>query len=118
MEEKRRFKRILFSTGAVITGTNFNCKASLLDLSLKGSLVLIPEKETLNLHDAVTITITLPSTDIQLSFKAVVAHCNGKKVGLKFTNAEIDSISHLKRLMELNTGNAEEIGEEMSNWLQ
>jgi len=118
MEDKRHFKRIAFTADIDVEYNGKNYTAELLDLSLKGILIKPEEKMPVQNNDLVLIKITLPMTDIILSFKSELVHRYNNNLGLKFICVDIDTITHLKRLMELNTGDAEKISEEMSAWLQ
>jgi hypothetical protein len=44
-------------------------------------------------------------------------HVNADRVGLKCHNIDIDSVTHLKRMIELNVGNADMLQRELGNLL-
>ena len=68
----------------------------------------------LELGNRGVITIYLSDTDIALTFSGEVAHVSGNRSGMKFLHEDIDSMTHLRRLLELNLGSDETITRELS----
>ncbi|GAB2180206.1 PilZ domain-containing protein [Denitratisoma sp. agr-D3] len=77
--------------------------AHLLDLSLKGALVEVAEDFPLKAGDHGELHLTL-SPETAIHMKVSVAHVEGRHVGLHCDNIDLDSITHLRRLVELNSG--------------
>ncbi|ADV87510.1 hypothetical protein VVMO6_02488 [Vibrio vulnificus MO6-24/O] len=50
------------------------------------------------------VDFTLSDSDIDISLEADVVGFDQQTIRLKITHIDIDSISHLKRLVELNVG--------------
>ncbi|PCI23099.1 MAG: hypothetical protein COB62_00490 [Piscirickettsiaceae bacterium] len=105
MNEKRLFQRIFYDANTVIKLANtapYTC--NLLDISLKGCLVDGPSN--LNIADTVGLSIGL-DTDFVIKADAQVIFINEKShIGFHFTNIDLDSITYLRRLVELNIGNS------------
>jgi len=106
MNEKRRFNRIFHDANTRLTdkkGTEQACK--LLDISLNGCLILLPQtgspyqaKETLNLNILLADEINIKAT------AHVVFIRDNEQLGVQFDEIDIDSITTLRRLVELNMG--------------
>ncbi|MBQ0724337.1 MAG: PilZ domain-containing protein [Cycloclasticus sp.] len=105
-KDKRRFQRIFHdATGRLINTNNRTIPCEVLDISLKGCLLSIKEtgqihstKERLELHISLTETLSI---DVLAS---VVYIADNHQVGLEFDDIDIDSVTELRRLVELNIG--------------
>lgn len=105
-EDRRRFHRILFDADAAVTcdDQRFDCK--IIDLSLKGAHIQLSDPRQISLGSTCELTINL-SEQTNIGMQATISHINGEKLGLQCRNIDIDSISNLRRLMELNLGNSD-----------
>ncbi|WP_429884557.1 PilZ domain-containing protein [Geoalkalibacter halelectricus] len=113
MEEKRRFGRIPFGASVTLDIAGQIQEAKLLDLSLKGAKVnLAGQDPELNTLCRLCLTLT---ADLSLNFRARVVHKENGHIGLKFIESDPESFSHLLRLMELNSGDGDQIEREMQH---
>lgn len=106
MNEKRRFNRIFHDANTCVTnkkGTEQDCK--LLDISLNGCLILLPQTNSpYQSKEALNVNILLAD---EVSIKAnahVVFIRDNEQLGVQFDEIDIDSITTLRRLVELNMG--------------
>ncbi len=118
MAERRNFQRIPFTTDAEILCNNKKYKGQLLDISLKGALILGTGHVPLELGNRCDLTIYLMETEIVLNFEADLVHCKGNKLGFKFVSEDTETAMHLLRLLELNIGSSDEIEKEIAFWLK
>lgn len=104
--EKRRFHRIFYNTPArlSIDETSYNCKV--VDLSLKGCLLRFDEPWQGNLEKIYLLTFNL-SDEYVISMALSVSHIINDTVGFRCEHIDIDSITHLRRLVELNLGESD-----------
>jgi hypothetical protein len=101
--KRRYFWRAAFHGVARLITPEGEFRAQLLDISLKGALLetLQPwpgqrgAKCQLFLHLA---------DEAQITMWCTAMHVDGAKVGLRCDNIDLDSITHLRRLVELNVG--------------
>jgi hypothetical protein len=119
--ERRVFHRILFDRDANITigGTAFPCK--IIDLSLKGALVSIADSAVEQasgqanlLGQQGVLSFALGDSDINIEMTVEIAHQEPDAIGMLCKHIDLDSISHLKRLIELNTGDDQILNRELS----
>lgn len=104
-EEQRRFTRIPFDADAVLSGAGREWRCELIDLSLKGALIREPDGWTGAAGEHYRLMLTLDeATRIQMDVS--VAHRENGHVGLSCRDIDLDSITHLRRLVELNLGDA------------
>lgn len=106
MSERRRFSRINFngecSLIETIDGEHHQWQSELLDISLKGALVKSPKLFQYQNDKPIQINLNLQGSDIILEVNGEVCHEENELIGIKFLTLSLDSISHLKRLIELN----------------
>jgi hypothetical protein len=116
--EHRRFSRILFSSNAQLELNQQAFRTSVLDLSLKGALVAKPEGDSwpTSIADDTTVILRffLNDSDLEVVMTGTIAHSHEHSIGLRCELIDIDSVSHLRRLLELNMGDAELLGRELS----
>ena len=87
---------------------------TVLDLSLQGALIKKPEQWPPSLPKLMQLRIQLNDLPVELTMKVSVAHESGNVVGLHCEKIDIESVSHLRRLLELNLGDAELLSRELS----
>ena len=104
MQERRRFKRIKFDAQTEIIDDENSWPVHLLDLSFKGSLVEADESVPIETGTQVTLKIHLAANDILMELPSTLMHKEGNQLGFHTNNISIESISHLRRLVELNLG--------------
>ena len=102
MQNRRQFSRIMFSTAAQLETASSQYTCTLLDISLHGALITKSDAFTGNKNDEAILRFTLPQSDIEIKMPVVIRHIEENHIGLKCHNIDIDSITHLKRLVELN----------------
>jgi len=105
-QERRRFSRIHFEAKATIELNNHATQADLHDVSLKGALIELKEEFHGKVHDKVRLIIAL-SDAVSIEMKCDIVHHHENILGLLCEEIDIESVSHLKRLVELNIGDAD-----------
>lgn len=105
-EDRRQFSRIAFHTPARLDCTGSRIDVVVLDISLKGALIRLPAETALNEGAVCVLRIHLDEAESGdlISMDTRVAHVEGSKVGLLCQTIDIDSVTHLRRLVELNLG--------------
>ncbi len=89
----------------------------LLDISLKGALLQMSADWPGILGAKVQLQLDL-GNDATIGMQATVAHLEGTRVGLRCDNIELDSITHLRRLIEMNAGDVSVVERELPALLQ
>lgn len=112
MEQRRHFGRIPFGTTTFLEIDDRSITGTLLDISLKGALISL--ETPIKSDEGRPCRLTVPlSEEVVLNFNAEVVHCQPDRTGIKFTMLDSDTFSHLVRLLELNSGDAEEVEKEL-----
>ncbi len=113
-DERRRFSRITFHRPAELDAGGERVTCELLDVSLKGALVEAPVGLRARAGQACTLTIRLDAGDATVRMDGQIAHREGGQLGIRCTGIDLDSIAHLRRLVELNLGDEELLQRELS----
>jgi hypothetical protein len=111
--EHRSFSRIPFDAGVTVKGKKSSWQSTLLDISLKGALVEMPDNWSASTGDSFEVEITL-APDVVIDMQAIVAHSENNHVGFRCEHIDLESITHLRRIIELNTGNEDLLHRELS----
>jgi len=114
--ERRKFSRISFEGICQIESENASCEANLLDISLKGALVRTNQKIFIADGETCHIKIVFPSSDIELYFKAEKKHTFKDRIGFRFSETDVDTFTHLRKIIEFNLGDPERVLEELFLW--
>ncbi|AJE04009.1 PilZ domain-containing protein [Geobacter pickeringii] len=112
--EQRRFRRVSFVTESFIAAGNQRLKATLEDLSLRGALLTLAEEPPFAPGDSCSVSIALANSNIVLEFEAEVAHLRGMQVGVKIVRIDLDSMTHLRSIIEFNSAEPDEVRKELS----
>ena len=113
--DKRRFSRIPFECKAEIISAQRSWPTRLIDVSLKGALVDRPADWQAEAGEEFTLEIVLNDDSTVICMEVVtVAHVQEQCIGFSCKYIDVDSITHLKRLVELNLGDAELWDRELS----
>jgi len=110
--DKRRFRRIPFSTTCSFTSGDFSSPAELIDISMNGALVRIASAESPSSLSC-SMALFLEGLDTPLVFDGEVVHHHGDRVGIRFMTTDIESMIHLRALLENNSLDPERVIEEL-----
>ncbi|NRA82763.1 MAG: PilZ domain-containing protein [Gammaproteobacteria bacterium] len=112
MENKRLFQRILFSHDATLQVGEQKLTTQVLDLSLHGFLCTQPQGSNFDTEQLIILVLKLDDQH-SITINAKLVHCQNQTLGLETNHIDIDSISELKRLVELNLGSDELLHREL-----
>ncbi len=114
MENRRQFTRILFSINAILEVEQQNYPVTIHDISLNGALVTMPNAES-NLKGKLGLLhFDLSDGESVVEMHIAIVHEVGDEVGLQCNAIDIDSVTHLRRLVELNLGDESQLHKELS----
>ncbi len=118
MAEQRNYQRIKFSTESDIQIEDSNYRCDLVDLALQGALFRSEAELPVALGDQVELSIYLPDSALKMRFTGELIHRKQNFYGYIFISQDTESLGHLRRLLELNFGHAEQAEEEFLTWLK
>ena len=112
--KSRRFSRIAFHRPAVLDLKVVRAECEVLDVSLKGALVEVGPGLKAKAGDVCSLVIRLDAGDAFIRMDGEVAHVNGQRVGVKADEMELESVEHLRRLVEVNLGDEDVLHRELA----
>ena len=102
--ERRHFVRVSFDAPALLATATDTFSVHVLDLSLKGALITVPAQVQLQPGLRCQLTLSLTETGNHIAMSTEVAHVEGLHTGLLCRGIDHDSVTHLRRLIELQLG--------------
>lgn len=121
-EQRRKFSRVHFREGAMLQLAGCGLACEVLDLSLKGALLTCPVVGDVVLAakrgEVCELRLLLSGAgDAAVSMRGEIAHVEvgggSLHIGMLCREIDLDSITHLRRLVELNLGDAAALDREM-----
>lgn len=117
-DERRRFTRVPFDAPAGLEQDGWRIEAPLLDLSLRGLLVREPvDWEPERAAEPFTAAIDL-SEGNQIRMEVELVHAEEGLLGFRCLHIDLDSVSHLRRLIALNLGDEKLLERELGTLSQ
>ncbi|MCG9727352.1 PilZ domain-containing protein [Vibrio brasiliensis] len=104
MIERRRFSRIVYQAQALLKQESTQVTALVSDLSLHGLLMTSEQSDLLDSGKQVDVEFSLPGSDVTIQLVGNIVGLNNNVIRLSIDHIDIESIGHLRRLVELNVG--------------
>lgn len=111
-QEKRHYQRILYHADAILADGDNKTACRVIDISLKGCLLDFQKTWPGNHIKSYTLKLNL-SDEVTISMTLKFSHGSGSQIGFKCEYIDIDSITNLRRLVELNLGNSAMLSREL-----
>ncbi|RZJ13809.1 MAG: PilZ domain-containing protein [Rubrivivax sp.] len=102
--ERRQFARVAFATGAELITTQARLHCQVIDISLKGVLLELPAGDSAPVGMPCLVKLPLGHDDIAIAMAGELAHVEAGHAGVLCRSIDIESITHLRRLIEVNLG--------------
>ena len=111
--QRRLFTRIEFDKDVTLVLPSGKHACSLVDISLKGALLerALPWDATLGMPCSLTIQLAEDGISIQMTGE--VAHVEQERLGMRCLEIDLDSMTNLRRLVELNLGDEAALNREI-----
>ena len=113
-DERRQYSRIAFRSPAQLVWSAGTLDVVIIDISLKGALIRLPADAALPDGAICQLHLELAATSDQISMEARVTHVEKGNAGLLCQVIDLDSVTHLRRLVELNLGDPRLLERELS----
>ena len=112
--ERRKFTRIPFDASARIQCAAGTFDSEIIDISLKGALLKRPKDLVLAQGEPAQVVIYGSNNSFTISISAIIEHLEDEALGLEYSEIDIDSATHLRRLIELNLGDENLLNRELA----
>jgi hypothetical protein len=122
-DEHRRFQRIDFVDDVQIVSDdvdgadNHKWQAHCIDISMRGMLLEVPADFSCSVGTPYEVLLML-SEDVIIEMPCTLVHREGQKAGFRAETMSLDSMSSLRRLLELNLADNTEIERELGSLIQ
>jgi hypothetical protein len=118
--ERRHFTRIRFDGDAWLTATadGRRWQTEVIDISLRGAMIRRPADGPQDFDEPYRLQLQL-GEEVSLEFETRITHHDHPDyLGLHFDHMDLDSASHLHRLVELNLGDPALLERELAELLE
>ena len=95
-----------FTAGAELITTQAHLHCQVIDISLKGVLLELPAGASVDMGMPCLVKLPLgaPDAETAIAMAGELAHAQGNHVGVLCRSIDLESITHLRRLIEVNLG--------------
>jgi PilZ domain len=111
----RHYSRVPFHADITLHLGDAQLTVHLLDIAIKGALVEIPDGARVIVGENCRLVMPLADSGDEIVMGARVVHLEGQHVGIECSSIDIDSLTKLRRLIELNLGDAALADRELIN---
>ena len=111
----RKYSRIPFHADVLLHVGSGTIKVHLIDIALKGALVQTDAPHALALQDSCRLVLPLAENGEGVVMSGKIAHLDQQHIGIACQNMDLTSLTRLRRLMELNTGDVALMERELSH---
>lgn len=115
--ERRHFWRAHFRGEASLELEDRTLPCRLDDISLKGALLEMDTTARVTTGGVARLQLELASGSA-ISMQVTIVHVDGAQVGVRCDSIDIDSLTHLRRMIELNAGDTKVFERDLSALLR
>jgi len=115
MNERRLYSRVAFLAEGRLFLPDGEYPVQILDLSLKGALVHPLQALFVPIGSNCTLKLRLGDAGATIRMEATLVHRAGERYGLACREIDVDSVTHLRRLIALNLGDESLAERELSH---
>ena len=113
-DERRRYSRINYDTPVILEQGENAWDSLVIDISLKGLLIWMPDDWDPTDPDDFKATIPLGGEAV-ISMTVHQVHSSSGRVGFECSEIDDESITHIRRLLELSLGDSDLIERELNS---
>jgi len=114
IQNLRQFARIPFNAEVQLQIQGRSIKVHLVDIALKGALVQCDINLEFSLNEKCQLVLPLADDGDGVVMAGKIAHLDAQLVGIECLDIDVTSLTRLRRLLELNTGDSNLIDRELS----
>ena len=111
--ERRQYQRIPFIAEVIVTKDDQQWPCSLLDISLKGMLLTPPSDVSPDMQATYNVELVL-GEGAAIHIAARINHADAGRWGVHWENIDLEGLTHLRRLLELNLVDADAMHRELA----
>jgi hypothetical protein len=112
-QNRRQYSRIPFQSEARLFLPDGDHPVDVIDLSLRGALVRMSSPVFVKVGSDCTLKIRLDEAETTIRMDSTIVHHQGNDYGLACREIDLDSVTHLRRLVALNLGDESLLNREL-----
>ncbi len=116
--KRRRFTRIPFVARVILSNDRGIWHGDLLDISLHGLLMSKPQNWDGIINSDCRVGISLERGGPSIDVNARITHADGQLLGLCFEQMDVQSATHLHKLIALNLGDEHLLERELAELIK
>jgi hypothetical protein len=113
-QNHRLYSRVPFVTQVELHLPDQNLRLTLLDIAFKGALLQTSIQHNLALQVPCRLVLPLADGDETIEMRGKIAHLETDHIGIACDDMDLHSLTNLRRLLALNTGDAELMDRELA----
>ena len=114
-KDLRQFIRIPFSADVLLKLPDQTFKVHLVDIALKGALVQCHTDYTFKLQGKCRLLLPMAVDGEGITMNGHIVHLQSDLIGIECCDIDVTSLTRLRRLMELNSGDSQLMHREISH---
>ena len=111
----RHFSRIQFDAQVLLHLHDRTINVHLIDIALKGALVQTATPQALAVQEKCRLVLPLTVDGDTITMAGRIVHLEERQVGIECLDIDVASLTRLRRLMLLNSGDAQRMNRELSH---
>lgn len=111
----RHFSRIPFDAQVLLHLHDRTINVHLIDIALKGALVRTATPQALAAQEKCRLVLPLTADGDAITMAGRIVHLEKCQVGIECLDIDVTSLTRLRRLMLLNSGDAQRMNRELSH---
>ena len=118
--QRRHFTRIPFDTQYQLHTPDQaqQWQGEVADLSLHGALIKCPDNFSAQPGDKLLLNLILGQDDVSIGMEVHVVHLHDDLIGLECEHIDVESMTHLRKVLELNLGDPNLMEREIPEMLE
>jgi len=117
-QERRRFTRIPFAARVILSNNTGIWHGDLMDISLRGLLMSRPKNWDGIINSSCRVEISLERGGPSINVNGQIAHADEQLFGLRFEQIDVQSATHLRKLIALNLGDEHLLERELAELIK
>lgn len=113
-QNHRLYSRVPFVTQVELHLPDQKLRMTLLDIAFKGALLQTLTPQNLALHLPCRLVLPLADGDASIEMRGKIAHLEADHIGIACDDIDLESLTNLRQLLALNTGDAELMDRELT----
>lgn len=114
----RKFSRVPFKIEAEVQSDKGIFYGDIRNLSLNGAFIAIPESLPVGEYVDLKVFLSQDKPVIAIDLEGYVVRTDPEGIAVKFSKVDLDSFTHLRNVIALNSGNGDQVMTELLHYIE